>query len=227
MTLHRLRIELPDQPGALARAAAAIASVGGNVVSVDIHEIDGQRSVDEIMVDLPDGCDAEAIRVSLTEAGAGILLSVQAGSHLVDPIVRALRWVGFALRSDPHDSDLALAQSLAELCTFASAWVWSPEEAGRLLAGRRALSLGHAVVTRETDLSSEVSADLPESAWVLAVPDDPLHPLRVGFAARAPSLPFTASEVARADALMSVCHQLTVATAPRPADVRSPPAVSD
>jgi hypothetical protein len=211
-TLHRLRIELPDQPGALARAATAIAAVGGNVLSVDIHEIDGQRSVDEIVVDLPEDCLAETVSASLDESGAGTLLSMQAGAPLVDPIVRALRWVGFALQAEPQDSDLALAQSLAELCTFAAAWVWTPEEASRLLAGRRALALGHAVVTRETELPTEVSSDLPESAWVMAVPDDPEHPIRVGFAARAPSLPFTASEVARADALMQVCHQLTRAT---------------
>jgi len=103
------------------------------------------------------------------------------------------------------------------MCTSAAACVWSPEEASRLLAGRQALALGHAVVTSETDLPTEVSADLPDSAWVLAVPDDPEHPLRVGFAARAQSLPFTASEVARADALMSVCHQLTIATTGRAA----------
>jgi 23S rRNA U2552 (ribose-2'-O)-methylase RlmE/FtsJ len=227
MTLHRLRIELPDTPGALARAASAIAGVGGNVLSVDIHEIDGHRSVDEIVVDLPDDCQAETISAGLTETAAGTLLSMQAGSTLVDPIVRALRWVGFALLGDPQDSDLTLAQSLAEMCTSAAAWVWSPEEASRLLAGRRALALGHAVVTSETDLPTEVSADLPDSAWVMAVPDDPEHPLRVGFAARAHSLPFTASEVARAHALMSVCHQLSVATAWRSAPERQRRAIAD
>jgi hypothetical protein len=209
-TRYRVRIELPDRPGALAKAAAAIATEGGNVMSVDIHEIDGGRSVDEILVELPDKCEPSTLAAVLTAAGAGLLLSARPDSAIVDPIVRALHWVGFALEAEPQDCDLALAQSLSEICTTDTAWVWSPVEAERLLAGRWALALGAAVVTRETDLPPEVSGDHRGPSWVMAVPDDELNPSRVGFAARASSIRFTASEVARAEALMSVCYRLTV-----------------
>jgi hypothetical protein len=208
-TLHRVRIELPDRPGALAKAAAAIASAGGNVLSVDIHEIDGERTVDEILVEMPDGCRPESLSSILAEAGAGTLLSMQADTAVTDPIVRALHWVGFALEGDPQDSDLALAQSLSEICTTAVAWVWDPAAAEGLLAGKRALALGAAVVTRETELPPEVGG--PEGpVWLMAVPDDYLNPSRVAFVARASTVRFTASEVARAEALMSVCHRLSV-----------------
>ncbi len=209
-TRYRVRIELPDRPGALAKAAAAIATVGGNVMSVDIHEIDGERSVDEILVELPDKVESASLSSVLEGADAGVLLSLRPDSAIVDPIVRALHWVGFALSAEPQDCDLALAQSLAEICTTDMAWVWSPSEAERLLAGRRALALGSAVVTREAQLPPEMGTDQTGPTWVMAVPDDELNPSRVGFAARTSSVRFTASEVARAEALMAVCHRLTV-----------------
>jgi hypothetical protein len=210
-TRYRVRIELPDRPGALAKAAAAIATAGGNVMSVDIHEIDGERSVDEIVVDLPDACDLDTLASVLSGADAGVLLSMRADSAIVDPIVRALHWVGFALEAEPQDCDLALAQSLSEICTTDVAWVWTPVEAERLLAGQRALALGSAVVTREAELPPEVAGLLTGPTWVMAVPDDQLNPSRVAFAARASSVRFTASEVARAETLMSVCYRLTAA----------------
>ena len=202
---YRVRIELPDRPGALAKAAAALAEAGANVMSVDIHEIDGERSVDEILVSLPGAGPTEALGQALTAAGAGELLSVRADSGIVDPIVRALHWVGFALEAD--DSDLALAQCLSEICSTDRAWIWSPEEAARLSAGQRALALRTAVVTKVDELPAELGGGAGP-CWVLAVPDDQLDPTRVGFAARDSSVRFTASEVARAEALMSVCNRV-------------------
>jgi hypothetical protein len=197
----------------LAKAAAAFATAGGNVMSVDIHEIDGERSVDEILIALPDDCDPKILSTVLEAADAGILLSVRADSAIVDPIVRALHWVGFALEAEPQDCDLSLAQSLSEICQTDVAWVWSPEESEQLQAGRRALALGTAVVTREAQLPASVAALHTGPSWVMAVPDDQLNPSRVGFAARASSVRFTASEVARAEALMSVCYRLTASAA--------------
>ena len=208
MGCFRLRIELPDRPGALAKAASAMAAAGGNLLSVDIHEIDGERTIDEILVELPDRSDPAELTVALAEADAGTMLSVRPDSVVVDPIVRALHWVGFALEGDPQDCDLALAQSLSEMCTSAIAWIATPKEAEDLLAGRQALDLGAAVVTREAELPPEIAESLPGPAWLMAVPDDHLNPRRVGFAARGASLRFTASEVARAEALMAVCYRL-------------------
>jgi hypothetical protein len=208
---YRVRIELPDRPGALAKAAAALATAGANVMSVDIHEIDGERSVDEILVVLPESCPPEALGAALSDADAGSLLSFRDDAGIVDPIVRALYWVGFALESE--DSDLALAQSLSEICSTERAWIWPPGEAGRLHAGQRALALRTAVVTREEELPAEVRGDSTGPSWVLAVPDDQLNPSRVGFAARSSAVRFTASEVARAEALMAVCYRLAVPSA--------------
>jgi hypothetical protein len=139
---------------------------------------------------------------------------MQQDSGGVDPIVRALHWVGFALEAEQQNSDLALAHSLSEICTSAVAWVWSPEQASDLMAGQEALTLGGAVVTREPELPPDVAGGLVGPVWLMAVPDDQLNPYRVGFAARA--LRFTASEVARAEALLAVCFRLTAGSDRRP-----------
>jgi hypothetical protein len=52
---------------------------------------------------------------------------------------------------------------------------------------------------------------LPAAVWVLAVPDSNLDARLVAFLARPLSLRFTASEVARVEALMTLRRQLAVA----------------
>src|SRR5438477_532654 len=62
MVFARLRIELPDHPGALAAASRVLATQGLNVVEVSIHEVEGQRAVDEIVVlAAPDARDASLV----------------------------------------------------------------------------------------------------------------------------------------------------------------------
>jgi hypothetical protein len=50
----RLRVALPDRPGALGAVASRIGAVGGDVVSFDIVERLEESAVDEFIVDLPD-----------------------------------------------------------------------------------------------------------------------------------------------------------------------------
>lgn len=52
MTAH-LRINVPDRPGALARAARALADVGADILSVTVLERDQGRAVDDLYVDWP------------------------------------------------------------------------------------------------------------------------------------------------------------------------------
>jgi hypothetical protein len=209
--LHRLRVELPDQPGALAKVAATIAAQSGNVVSVDIHELDGSAAVDEILVQAPDDWDPAGLAVTLQETGAGTLLSCQPGQGPVDPVVRALSWTTAMVAAGPHESDLELARALAETCTYARAWICGIPEAKSLPAGRLALERGRSVVRRSEDLPAAYSAGLPAAVWVLAVPDSNLDARLVAFLARPLSLRFTASEVARVEALMTLRRQLAVA----------------
>ncbi len=52
MSRYRLRVELPDLPGALAKVATVISDLDGDVVSIDIHELDGHQAVDELVVEV-------------------------------------------------------------------------------------------------------------------------------------------------------------------------------
>lgn len=210
----RLRIELPDQPGALARVAATIADQGGNVVSVDVHEIDGPWAVDEIVVDFEPGWNAPALASALAEAQAGVLLSSSACDVVVDPVVRSLQWAAAMCGIDARERDGALLDALSDACSLASAWVSPVADALAFAAGRRALERGGAVVQRADGVVGPVLPDLPTSVWLLAVPDSHLNPQHVAFLARPLSLRFTASEIARVEALMALRRQFTLAAAP-------------
>ena len=50
-----LRITLPDQPGALARAAQAVARAGADVMSVAVLEAENGRAIDELRLRWPTG----------------------------------------------------------------------------------------------------------------------------------------------------------------------------
>jgi hypothetical protein len=54
MTIHVLRIWVPDRPGALGAVASRIGAVRGDLVGIDILERGGGRAIDELLVDLPD-----------------------------------------------------------------------------------------------------------------------------------------------------------------------------
>lgn len=53
----QLRVSLPDQPGALARVAAAIARAGADVISVSVLESEAGRATDDFRLRWPDGKD--------------------------------------------------------------------------------------------------------------------------------------------------------------------------
>lgn len=52
MPSYRIRVNLPDRPGALGLVASRIGAVGGDIVSIDILGRSDGRAVDEFVVDL-------------------------------------------------------------------------------------------------------------------------------------------------------------------------------
>jgi hypothetical protein len=67
----QLRVSLPDQPGALARVAQAIARTGADVVTVSVLEAEGGRAIDDFRVRWPDSKDA-AVLVTSVQACQGV-----------------------------------------------------------------------------------------------------------------------------------------------------------
>jgi hypothetical protein len=78
----QLRVNLPDQPGALARITQAIARTGADVISVAVLESDGGRATDDFRLRWPDGKSSKA----LTDAVGSVL-----GVELVG--CRRTRWL--------------------------------------------------------------------------------------------------------------------------------------
>ena len=209
MTLsHRLRVELPDRPGALARLAALVAEHGGNVLSVDIHVLDDDRAVDELVVTLPDQWDDRAFEAQLTAGGVGRLLSCRADHGVTDRVARALQWATMVVQSGVGYSDLELSRTIAELCSADVAWVASPDEAATLDAGRRALATRHAVVEHVEALPAALSNGALCPGWLIVAPDDVDDPRVVAFAARTDGHPFTATELSRLRALLGLHREL-------------------
>ncbi len=207
--LLRLRISMPDQPGALARVATIIASHGGNITSIDVQQANTEFAVDELLVDFSGEPDMVGLREALATDGDTILVSHQQ-TERIDPIVASLRHVVGLLESRSEDAEAALARGVAELCSSPVAWISAADEAARYDAGRFAMERQGVVIMKTTELPAHLAERLPGEVCLLAMPElDRANQRRVIFVARPVGNDFTATEVARIEALSGVHAALT------------------
>ena len=96
----RLRISMPDQPGAVGRVATIIASHGGNITSIDAQQATSEFAVDEPLVDFSSEPDLTRLREDLAGDGDTLLVSQQV-TDTIDPIVVSLGHVSELLHSRP------------------------------------------------------------------------------------------------------------------------------
>jgi hypothetical protein len=202
---YRLRVQLPDRPGALASLTASIADAGGNVVSLDIHDLDGDHAVDDLVVLLP-GSTPDALGARLETSGVATLLSWRVEVGTSDAVVRALGWARAVLESGVGYADVELSRALSEVSSADTAWVATVAEAESIDAVRAAVASGAATVTRQDPLPAAVG-DGTAGGWLLVALDDSADPTVVGLAARADHR-FTATELARAEALLRLHREL-------------------
>jgi hypothetical protein len=201
MSRYRLRVELPDLPGALAKVATVISDLDGDVVSIDVHELDGHRVVDELVVDVLTELDTRVLGAALEAADAGMLLSCAPAAARPEPVLEALGWAReLASADDPS----ILGRVLAAACHSSKVWVAPIDEAREVPAGRLALARGAPLVQRSHDLPGPLGGRPAATTWLLAVPDAQPDTRAIAFLARPGSLRFTASEVARIDALVKL-----------------------
>jgi threonine dehydratase len=82
--LSRLSIDIPDRPGELARVAAAIGSVGANIVEVYhqriFTELPARGTELNLVIEARDRAHLEAVLARLKEAGYEIVLKASAGA---------------------------------------------------------------------------------------------------------------------------------------------------
>jgi hypothetical protein len=212
METYRLRIELPDRPGALAAVTSVLAEHDVDVASVDVHELDGANAVDEIVVQVPIGWEAGPLASALAASGGAALLSSQRVAAPSDPVLGALRWCSMVVAADAASRDEVVRRAVQELAHATAAWICSPEEAEEWEAGRMALQRRAPVVVRSEGLVVDDIA-VPPTAWVLGVPDTATAPTVVALAVRPVSLRFSASELARVESLLALRRSLVIAEA--------------
>lgn len=204
MSRHSIRVELPDLPGALAKVATVVSELNGDVVSVDVHEVDGNNAVDEMVVEFLTGLDPGELGHALDRSGAGRLLSCSPAPDRADPVVEALRWARDLAAAPVAGAGGTLERVLADACPAAAVWVAPIDDARAVAAGRLALVRSLPVVQRAEEMPEGFGVEAPGPVWLLAVADGAQPTRTIAFLARPVSLRFTASEVARVDALVAI-----------------------
>ena len=208
----RLRIALPDRPGALGRVGTVVGELGGNVLTIDVQEVDGPSVIDELLVDLPDEVLPTDVSGALDAAGAGCLLSAKAGASQPDQVVRALRWACALTSAGPYGDD-ELERAVAEVCGCSNVWLADVEQARLIEAARLALARGRPVTHRTAEPPAALGPLAAPEVWLLAVPDARIEPARVALVARALPDRFTVTEIERVSALLSLRRLVAGASA--------------
>ena len=197
MHLIAIRVTLPDQPGALARVASAIADMGGNIVDVDVHELDGADVVDELVIELPDEVRPGEVRSRLLQDGARIVESMPLYHRTTDVQVRCLDTVAGLLDSPVGgvEGDV-LAAAVARVINVDRVRVGGPEGDG----------VAEQAVTRCVPVTRWLPK--PDGRWLLALPYPEESPTTAIVVERS-KVRFSATEVARVRALLRI-HRLVV-----------------
>jgi predicted amino acid-binding ACT domain protein len=204
----RLRIDVPDHPGALAAVSRVLAGLAMNVVEVSIHEVEGDRATDEIVVHCEAMPSYDALRSAVRETGAE-LLSVGPCSPRSDPTVVGLTWVTAML--DAPDRRSTLATGIRSLAGIDPVQVVPASEVETLSIVAAAVATGRVVVqhvARVPELLRDAYVAPDESgAWLLAASDG----VPGGFVvlgARPYAIRFTATELSRLSAVLDCRRQL-------------------
>jgi len=186
-----------------------VGELGGNVLTIDVQEVDGPAVVDELLVDLPDEVVPADVARALETAGAGVLLSAKPGADVPDQVVRALRWACALTSAGPYGVDDELERAVAEVCGCSNVWLADVEQARPVEAARLALARGRPVSHRTADPPAALGPLAAPEVWLLAVPDARLEPARVALVARPLPDRFTVTEIERVSALLSLRRLVT------------------
>jgi len=206
MVAYRLRIELPDRPGALAGVTSEIAESNANILSIDVHEVDGNTAIDEIVVEVSDDWAPGALAGSMALSGVGNLLSSRLVVASDDPVTAALEAVVAMVAGNPASVDAECCSALLSLALGSSARLLDIEAAVLDATGRLAVDRRGPIVSRVEEGADQVS-------WVLAAPDDATDPHTVALVTRPIDMRFSATEVSRVEALLRIRRSLLIGRA--------------
>lgn len=182
-----VRIELPDEPYTLGRIATALGALGANILHIDVHELDGNDVVDEIVIAGPDSLSPAEVRTALLDAGATTVVSVPIVHRQMDALVRALTSLASLVRDAGDEALLAVVPSIVPIESAAIGRIDDLEE---IDPSGRQLRWG-------TPAARTIA-----KAWVLAVPRVDRTPTPYDALVVRRAIRFSATEVARLRALL-------------------------
>jgi hypothetical protein len=142
MHLIRLRVWLPDRPGALGAVASRIGGVKGDVVGIEILETGEGQAVDELVVQLPDATLVDLLVSEVRQVDGVQVEEVRAvGPEGHDPRRATLETAGKLVEATDRTALLEVARDVAPR-SLSAAWVAvvDLEASALLVAGERAPS---------------------------------------------------------------------------------------
>jgi hypothetical protein len=201
MPTYRLRVEVPLEPAEPTSVTKVIDALGGDVVSVDLREIDDQLAIDEMVIEFAHDPSLPSLsRVLENESAATLLSSQKCGPD--EPITRALDWARTSMRDRSELAAPDLPERLSAACPLSRVSIRAAEDAASLPVVEMALARGGPVVHRCGGLAQPEPPTGDRSAWLLAAADQYPDARLIGLVARPLSLRFTAQEVARVEMVM-------------------------
>lgn len=201
----RVRVELADQPGALAGLTTALAALDVDVTSMEVLEVDGRTVVDEMLLSLPTGTSQRDVEDVLRLGGALDVLSTRADYAHRDASVRALEIAADMLTS-PGDAS-APGRALAAIAYADAGALLGVEEAARYPLAQRARDLGVATTGRAHPDASPLAVPTGWVLWLVPGVDRPQHVAVVG---RRLDVRFSATEAARLRALVTLLEKVSL-----------------
>lgn len=210
MDLYRLRIEMPDEPGAAGRVLVALGELAVNVVEIDCHNVGGGVRMDDLFVHATQPLDIPAIAVAVERTGCPVVEVCPIAVHeLEDPVTRGMRLTN-QVATAPLLTDDMLAWCAGGLVRADLAWVVDSRVASPGSLAERALRERVAVHGREWVKRLVTPGDEP---WLLAAPLDVAGRRSAVVVARAGSR-FTRTETARLRALLEAARNRSDAVMP-------------
>ncbi|CAA9257663.1 MAG: hypothetical protein AVDCRST_MAG50-2696 [uncultured Acidimicrobiales bacterium] len=204
MPLVAMRVELVDEPNAMARIAAALGAAEVNIVDIDVHELDGSHVCDELVLDMPDRMNPGGLRQVLVEAGATSVLSVPFDQRRMDAVVRCLDAILATLHADAEDQ---LTAAICGLVPVDELEIRSIDELGGLDPDGSRLRAG-TPVARRVDIDGR-------PRWVLALPITEGERAESAVLVARIGLRFSATEIARLRSVLRLHQHLSRAGALR------------
>lgn len=169
MPLYRVRVELEDSPGRLARLASGLGSVGANILSIDVQGLYGASVADEIVLHAPVDVHLSALTQAVERSGARLLSAEAVDHHAAgDAQVNCFDVARYVVEDRGEAEEASLAFALGRVVRADSVSLLAEDEAKAGLA-HDAVREQQTVTGKGSPLEGEIVIDAAAS-WVMAAP---------------------------------------------------------